>query len=209
MPPSLPETAFLLVRHARTQWNVDRRIQGQQDTPLTPEGIRQAEAWGRQLKGFGIGHILTSDLGRAVKTARLINGTLNVSIEKDPRLREQHWGEWTGLTMAHVRSLHPDVLEMEKAAPWAFQPPGGEDRLSIVSRACRSLEETAGRRPGASVLVVCHEGIIKGLIHFLATRRSPGQRVSRIRPYHLHVLTGTPESLKVTTVNRLGLETGK
>lgn len=209
MQSASPETTFLLIRHARTHWNVRRRIQGQQDTPLTPEGIRQAETWGQRLKDFGIVHILTSDLGRAVKTARLINGTLNVSIEKDPRLREQDWGEWTGLTMASVRSSHPEALEAEKAAPWAFQPPGGEDRLRMVSRACRSLEETAGQRPGERVLVVCHEGVIKGLIHFLAAGQTALQRVSRIRPYHLHVLTGTAENLKVKTVNRLGLETGQ
>jgi probable phosphoglycerate mutase len=169
---------------------------------LTPEGIRQASAWGRQLSDFSVGRMLSSDLGRAVNTAQLINRTLHVPVDRDSRLREQDWGDWTGMTMSQIKRLHPGVLENERKEPWAFQPAGGEDRLSMVARAYRCLEDAAGRWPSQRILVVCHEGVIKGLIYFLAS----GTRVSTIRSYHLHVLSGSPDRLRIVAVNRMGME---
>lgn len=201
------ETTFLLVRHAQTHWNALGRIQGHRDTPLTPEGMRQAESWGRRLADFDVARILASDLGRAYRTAQGINRTLKRPIHTEKGLREQDWGEWAGLTMARIRSTHPGVLAAERKDPWAFCPPGGEDRLNMVARACRCLEAAAERWPGERILVVTHEGVIKGLIYFLASSRAGGARFVTVRPHHLHVVTGTAKGLRISAVNRLGLET--
>lgn len=51
-----------LVRHGETQWNAERRIQGQSDSPLTAHGERQAWQVGERARTLGITHIITSDL---------------------------------------------------------------------------------------------------------------------------------------------------
>ncbi|MFZ7125082.1 MAG: histidine phosphatase family protein [Desulfobacterales bacterium] len=206
MPDPSPPATFLIIRHAATHWNAHRRIQGHQDTPLTPEGIGQALSWGKRLKACAVDRILASDLGRAVETARLINQSLGVPVETDPRLREQDWGEWSGLTMNRIREQHPEKLAVETTAPWFFQPPAGEDRLSVLARAHRCLEEAASRWPASRILVVSHEGVIKALLYFLASRCSSRRKLSRIRPDHLHVLTGTAETLRIKALNRMALE---
>ena len=59
-------------RHGQTVWNVENKICGVTDSPLTDLGRSQARALGRQLadNGHGITHILCSPLSRAHETAR-------------------------------------------------------------------------------------------------------------------------------------------
>lgn len=51
-----------LVRHGETQWNAERRIQGQSDSPLTAKGEQQAMQVATRAKELGITHIISSDL---------------------------------------------------------------------------------------------------------------------------------------------------
>lgn len=59
-----------LIRHGETEWNVQRRIQGQSNSPLTVMGERQARQVGTRLGQMGITHVIASDLGRAQQTGR-------------------------------------------------------------------------------------------------------------------------------------------
>ncbi len=61
-----------LVRHGETEWNAQRRIQGQSDSPLTQMGEAQARQVAQRARLLGITHIITSDLGRTRRTAELI-----------------------------------------------------------------------------------------------------------------------------------------
>src|SRR3972149_422963 len=87
-------TRFGLIRHAETVWNRAKRIQGHQDSPLTPEGELQAAAWGRTLHRLRWDRILASDTGRAVATAGRINIHLGLPVVLDRRLRELGSGRW-------------------------------------------------------------------------------------------------------------------
>jgi broad specificity phosphatase PhoE len=93
-----------LIRHAETIWNRERRVQGQLDSPLTPEGEQQAERRGRTLRSLPWNRILASDTARAVATAAIINAHLNPAIETESRLRELDWGRWSSRTLARIRA---------------------------------------------------------------------------------------------------------
>ena len=81
-----------LVRHGETQWNAERRIQGQSDSPLTAHGERQAWQVGERARTLGITHIITSDLGRTRRTAEIIAEACGCSVIADARLRELDMG---------------------------------------------------------------------------------------------------------------------
>ena len=76
-----------LVRHGETQWNAERRIQGQSDSPLTAKGEHQAWQVGERAKTLGITHIIASDLGRTRRTAEIIAEACGCEITFDARLR--------------------------------------------------------------------------------------------------------------------------
>lgn len=81
-----------LVRHGETQWNVQRRIQGQSDSPLTEKGEHQAFLVAQRAKALGISHVISSDLGRSYRTAQIIATCCACPLSSDARLRELHMG---------------------------------------------------------------------------------------------------------------------
>ncbi len=67
---------LFVVRHGETDWNVERRLQGQTDIELNENGIRQANKLKQDLndKDCNIDLIISSPLKRAKKTAEIISG---------------------------------------------------------------------------------------------------------------------------------------
>ena len=200
-----PKTLFGLIRHARTEWNLQKRIQGQQDTPIALEGKKQARKWRQLLKAFNWDRILTSDTGRATQTADLINETLCIPIQPEPRLREQDWGAWTGKTVAQLRQ-ETSLLAEQEAKGWNFCPPGGEVLESVWRRSSRALLDAAQKWPGSRILVITHEGVIKSLIYRFNSPEILLNKPLRIRSGHLHLLAHDRQELLLEKINALKLD---
>jgi probable phosphoglycerate mutase len=198
-------TRFGLIRHAETVWNREKRIQGQQDSPLTPEGEMMADAWGRMLGDFHWDRILSSDTGRAVATAVRINAHLGLPIDTYPRLRELDWGRWTSKTVAQLREEEGERVAAQERAGWDFQPPEGESRRSQLERSRQVLLEAARQWPGHTLLVVTHEGVIKSLAHFLAGTVPLTAAGTGVRPYRLHWISAAGGRLSLEGLNALAL----
>lgn len=145
-----------LVRHGETEWNAQRRIQGHANSPLTEEGIEQAELVALRAKKLGITHIYSSDLGRAVQTAEIISKTLNLPILTDTRLRELNMGILEG---RFVTSLTEEENQLRKT-PLSGIPnvriPGGETMQELADRLYAALNDLRQLPEGSIPLVVCH-----------------------------------------------------
>jgi broad specificity phosphatase PhoE len=205
MTEKSPVTHFGLLRHAMTQWNRERRIQGQTDTPLSPQGELQAGQWGQILKAYRWNRILVSDACRALETATRINTVLEVPMDSDPRLREQAWGEWTGKTIAQLEQEAPLLLAEQEQAGWNFCPPGGEDRLTVRDRSLKAIGEATQKWGGERILVITHEGVIKCLLyHLCGCRFVPGEP-SLTHPRSLHWLIHDPNGLQIGNRNAVTL----
>ena len=198
-------TRFGLIRHAQTQWNLEKRIQGRSDSPLTADGERQATRWGQLLKPFEWDRIIASDIGRALKTANLINDCLNVSMITDSRLREQDWGQWVGRTTAQLKTEMPLEFDGQARAGWAFCPPGGEDRRNVQKRSQKALLEAAAQWPGSNILVVTHEGVIKSIIYHLCGRKFLATEPAIIKRHRLQRLVHGSDGLRVEELNVMAL----
>lgn len=198
-------TRFGVLRHAKTEWNQEKRIQGQSNSPLTPEGKQQAREWGMLLKTFSWNRILVSDIGRAFETAVLVNGYLQVPIIKDSRLQEQDWGEWTGKTLSMIKKDLPGLLEEKERAGWSFRPPGGEDRHTVWERSRKALKEAAEKWPGDQILVITHEGVIKCLIYKFMGRQFMPTEPPILNSWHLHRIRYDNQRFQVEKINALAI----
>lgn len=119
-----------LVRHGETQWNAERRIQGQSDSPLTAKGEQQAMQVATRAKELGITHIISSDLGRTQRTAEIIAQACGCDIIFDSRLRE--------LNMGVLEKRHIDSLT-EEEENWRRQLVNGTvDGVFLEASQCRS-----------------------------------------------------------------------
>ena len=85
---------FYFVRHGQTVWNVENKICGATDSPLTEHGRQQAAETGKNIVGSGIkaDEILYSPLSRAADTAKIISEMSGIPCREEPRLIEQNFG---------------------------------------------------------------------------------------------------------------------
>jgi broad specificity phosphatase PhoE len=192
-------TRFALLRHAETEWNREKRIQGQQDAPLTSYGRQQAQRWGLALGRYELDHMITSDLGRASLTGTLINLHLDLPRSEEPRLREQDWGRWAGLDFGDL--LKVNELRAQEKMGWYFRPLEGESRLEVLERSRQALVDAANRLEGQRVLVVTHGGVIKCLLYRLCHRAFLPEEPPLLEPYRLHWLSYDGQGLKIDRLN--------
>src|SRR5574343_134926 len=167
IPTQLQVTRICLVRHGETEWNAERRIQGQIDIGLNATGRRQAVAAGRWLKSAGITALYSSDLQRAWSTAQAIGAELGLVPTPVPEMRERRYGVFEGLTYDEARARYPDGYAAFEGrnAEYAFET--GESLRAMFDRVSGKLVEIAAAHPGQSVVVVLHGGVLDVINRFV------------------------------------------
>lgn len=155
-----------LIRHGQTEWNVERRMQGWQDSPLTSVGVEAAEALGRYLKDTKIDHVYCSTSGRASKTAELICKGRDIKPVELDELRELCMGKWEGVKIDEITKL--DTLRHDQFLndPMRFDGGSGESFLDIMSRTKEFLADLVSKHGESNdqILVVTHTVTIKAFI---------------------------------------------
>ncbi len=91
-----------VVRHGQTEWNVQKKVMGRFDAPLTEVGLEQAKEVSNKLKYIDIDLIICSPLKRAKQTAKVINKNKNISIIYDDRLIERYFGNLEGVLIDSI-----------------------------------------------------------------------------------------------------------
>jgi probable phosphoglycerate mutase len=163
----IPTTRICLVRHGETEWNADRRIQGQIDIALNQTGLDQAVAAGSWLRNAGIVALYSSDLRRAWVTAQAIGAALGLAPVAVPEMRERRYGIFEGLTYDEARERYPEgyAAFARRDADYSFD--GGESLTQMAARVTGKLEEIAAAHPRQNVAVVLHGGVLDIVNHFV------------------------------------------
>jgi 2,3-bisphosphoglycerate-dependent phosphoglycerate mutase len=156
-------TRLLLARHGETAWNAAQRYQGHLDSPLTALGRAQAEALGERLKGRSLDAVFSSDLGRAVETAKIIVAATGHAIALEPGLRERHLGIFQGRTRSEALHEFPEEYAQYQMGSPDYAVPGGESLRQRFIENWRCLEALVQRHRGKTLLVVTHGGALNGL----------------------------------------------
>ncbi len=173
-------TRVTLVRHGRTAWNAQARIQGQIDIPLDDTGRWQAQRMAQALAGEDIAIVYTSDLSRAADTALPLARALDVPLERDMRLRERHFGAFEGLTFAELDEKHVDASKRWRTREPGFAPDGGESLIDFHQRCVDAVTRVAQRHAGSHIAVVSHGGVLDAMYR-------AGSRVPLEQPRAWHI----------------------
>jgi probable phosphoglycerate mutase len=153
----------IIVRHGQTQWNIRKIRQGHLDSELTERGLAQAQALGQRLVRESFTALYSSDLGRALHTARMIASVTGHEIITDVRLRERHLGIFQGLSGDEIKEKHPEEYHLHRTLGPNYAIPGGESVRQQVARNVDFFNELALRHMGEKVVVVTHGGVVSGL----------------------------------------------
>lgn len=153
-----------LVRHGESQWNVLKRIQGQQDIPLTDKGNQQAHQIGNRLLDKNIDFIYSSDLERAYDTATIIGEKLQINVESVPELREIKFGQWEGICYDEIFLSDYKELIMWRKAPEKLNIDGIETLEKLQLRSMLAIDKIVNNKKGKNILVVSHSATLKTII---------------------------------------------
>ena len=162
-------TRIIAIRHGETTWNVDSRIQGHLDIPLSATGRQQAERLAGALRDEPITAIYASDLARAWETAQYIGQAHGLPVLKAIGLRERDFGDFEGKTFAEIELLLPEQSMRWRKRDPQFAPQGGETLTDLRSRVMEAAERLAARHPGEQIALVGHGGVMD-VLYRAATR---------------------------------------
>ncbi len=153
-------THLIFIRHGETDWNTEGRWQGQIDVALNPKGRQQAQDLAEKLSGANIQAIYSSDLQRAIDTARPLAEMTGLTIRTDARLREIHQGEWQGMLVSDIRARYAELFQQRVNDPLTIAPPGGETVVQVQERVLRALNEIVQRHLNERVAIFAHGFVI-------------------------------------------------
>jgi 2,3-bisphosphoglycerate-dependent phosphoglycerate mutase len=205
---------LVLLRHGESQWNRENRFTGWVDVDLSPVGIEEALAAGRQLRsdGFRFDVAYTSVLKRAIRTLWIALDELDqmwIAQEKHWRLNERHYGALQGLNKAEMAAKHGEQQVLVWRRSYDIPPPelsptddryeGKDPRYKGVAvPRSESLKDTVARvlpywnstiapaiRAGRRVLIAAHGNALRALIKHL-------DNVGEAELVGLNVPTGIP-----------------
>ena len=159
---------LVLIRHAESVANVERRWQGRADYPLTEQGQAQAGQLARALAerhAGGIDALYASPLSRAAQTAAALSSAIALPVRSWEALQEFDVGVFSGLTHADIEQRHPELArDFAGSRDWD-RVPGAESLQDRAERARSVLDQLLGGHPGgASVVCVTHGGFMQYLL---------------------------------------------
>lgn len=147
--------SIYICRHGQTEWNRDRRLQGQLDSPLTAEGISQAQQLAAKATGWAVDCVVSSHLGRAQQTADICADTLAKPRAIYQGLCERHFGDWQG---KHTDNLpaYQAFREHRYTRPDLMPDTGGESANMVSARFKQTLATMVESEAADAFLVISH-----------------------------------------------------
>jgi broad specificity phosphatase PhoE len=145
---------LILVRHGQTLPNLESRLLGRADPPLTALGREQA-----RLMAAAVGpvdRVVSSPLKRAQETA----ACFGVAVDVDERWIEIDYGDYDERPLAEV----PAELWERWRSDSAFAPPGGESLAAVGARVRAACDELVAEAAERTVVVVSHVSPIKAAV---------------------------------------------
>lgn len=188
----------LFIRHGRTAWNDDKRIQGHTDVSLNDRGRAELGAM-RLPPDYLDWQVYASPLKRAVESASLLQ--LNAPL-LDPRLMEMHYGDWEGAIWTELEARYGDTLAERERLGLEFRPDGGETPRELKLRLTSWLEDV--RSSGRPTVAVTHKGVIRMALAMATgwdlVSKAP-EKLRWDRGHLFRLLPGDPLAIRIAALN--------
>ncbi len=169
-----------VVRHGKTIWNDQGRVQGITDIPLTDEGREEAKKLQDLVKTLNIDVVISSPLSRAKETAKILVGS-SLPINVDDRIKERDWGMNEGA----------DINSVDKWDCWDVVLNTKVQNIECIQdfmyRVSDFIEEIKEKYKDKNVLVVTHSAVSR-VIHYLLETIPEDGNLSRISIPNLRII---------------------
>lgn len=147
-----PQTKLILLRHAESEGNANKVIQGDGEYPLSDKGRQQALEAKTIISPWTPKFYISSDLSRALDTALIISDFS--SVIQDARYRERSAGKWEGISREEMEKAYPGSIEND-----TLRPEGYETEESVYARILPALKDALQYE--GLILVVSHGAVFR------------------------------------------------
>ena len=157
-------TKIFLVRHGMTFWNGERKIQGNTDIELAPEGIAQAKLLAEHFPIENISAVYSSDLKRAKVTAEILAEKFNLPVQTVKNLRETNFGDWEGKKLSELEKTDPLNYERFFRNPEELRVANAETFKQLQIRAVDAIKKIIAAHPDENIIIVAHGAINRTIL---------------------------------------------
>lgn len=160
-------TVIYLTRHGQTLWNIEKRLQGRGNSPLTGEGIERAKELRDRIKDIHIDVIYSSPIERALTTANIIKGDKSIEVITDDGLMEMCFGDYEGKITDEVMKENPNWdISLIMKGNTELTAPNGENLAEVRDRVARSMNKIIEENRGKTILIVAHGITLKAIMYY-------------------------------------------
>lgn len=150
-----------LIRHGQSEGNAKGIFTGWHDVELTDLGRKQAKELKEKLDLVKFDLIYSSDLLRALNTAKLSIGDGDIIV--DEGLREKHFGDLEGLKFSEIDNKYPEVVQAWKNSDYDYPIPNGESFKAFYDRIVETYEKIKNS-DGNRIIIFAHSGVIQAIL---------------------------------------------
>ena len=149
-------TTVYFIRHAQAEGNLYHQIQGNAEREVTALGREQIAALGQRFTDIPVDAVYSSDLRRAVETAKAVSEPKGLPIKIEKAFREIDFGDWEGREMSEI--ARNDVFQFDAFLHHMdlWQVPGGETPRQVLDRFLPALDRVRRENEGKTVAIVSH-----------------------------------------------------
>ena len=178
---------LILIRSGSTDFDLQGRICGTLDIPLSEVGIAEAHALAARLNAGATAlaipmarpaAIYSSTAACAQETSQIIGRAIGLSPRRITDFQNLDQGLWQGMLVEDIRRKQPRVYRQWQENPWAVVPPEGELLEHACSRVEAILEKLWKRHAGESIALVVPEPLDR-IVRWLTAGESMGDLWSR------------------------------
>lgn len=161
------DTIIYLTRHGQTLWNIEKRLQGRGNSPLTEQGIERAKELRDRIKYIHIDIIYSSPIERALTTANIIKGDKSIEVITDDGLMEMCFGDYEGQITDEVMKENPNWdISLIMKGNTELTAPNGENLAEVRDRVARSMNKIIEENRGKTILIVAHGITLKAIMYY-------------------------------------------
>lgn len=155
-----------LTSHGETEWKVEGRLQGRQNSLLTKMGREQAGWLANKMSELPLDLIISSPSPRTVETAEIIREQREIPIVQDEHFLEMNIGQWDGLLKEDIEKYEPERFRAFCEQPHLFKADTGEDYYQVRERVLPWLKHILSDYKNQNILIVSHNIVLKVILGY-------------------------------------------
>lgn len=160
---------LILVRHALTTDNEDKKLSGHIDSCLSKYGIEQVENLTKYLENTKVDSIYTTTSSRTKDTVKEIAKKRGIMISERELLKEINFGDFEGKTFEDIKINYPNEFNKIIELGYEYKYPNGESLIDSYKRVSIEIDNIISENDGKEVLICSHGGTIRNIISYLVT----------------------------------------